>query len=51
MESATHPRSRSWGSIRLRDRVRALPLPRPDLAVLLVFAALRRPLQMRRIVT
>jgi 4-amino-4-deoxy-L-arabinose transferase-like glycosyltransferase len=38
MESATHPHSRSWNSTRLRDRLRALP--RPELAVLLVLAAL-----------
>jgi 4-amino-4-deoxy-L-arabinose transferase-like glycosyltransferase len=40
MESATHQHSRSWNSTRLRDRLRALPLPRPELAVLLVLAAL-----------
>ncbi|HEX4753904.1 MAG TPA: hypothetical protein VH268_13490, partial [Solirubrobacterales bacterium] len=40
MESATRPHSRSWNSTRLRDRIRALPLPRPELAVLLVLAAL-----------
>ena len=40
MESATHPHPRSWNSTRLRDRLRALPLPRPELAVLLVLAAL-----------
>ncbi len=40
MESATHPRPRSWNSTRLRDRLRALPLPRPELAALLVLAAL-----------
>jgi 4-amino-4-deoxy-L-arabinose transferase-like glycosyltransferase len=39
MESATHPHSRSWNSTRLRDRLRALPLPRPELAVLLALAA------------
>jgi 4-amino-4-deoxy-L-arabinose transferase-like glycosyltransferase len=39
MESATHPHSRSWNSTRLRDRLRALPLPRPELAALLVLAA------------
>jgi 4-amino-4-deoxy-L-arabinose transferase-like glycosyltransferase len=39
MESATHPHSRSWKSTRLRDRLRALPLPRPELAVLLALAA------------
>jgi hypothetical protein len=51
MESASHPRSRSWNSTRLRDRLRALSLPRPELAVLLVLAALRHSLPMRRIVT
>jgi 4-amino-4-deoxy-L-arabinose transferase-like glycosyltransferase len=40
MESATHPHPRSWNSTRLRDRLRAVPLPRPELAVLLVLAAL-----------
>jgi 4-amino-4-deoxy-L-arabinose transferase-like glycosyltransferase len=44
MESATHPHHRSWNSTRLRDRLparlRALPLPRPELAVLLGLAAL-----------
>jgi 4-amino-4-deoxy-L-arabinose transferase-like glycosyltransferase len=44
MESATHPNHRSWNSTRLRDRLperlRALPLPRPELAVLLSLAAL-----------
>jgi 4-amino-4-deoxy-L-arabinose transferase-like glycosyltransferase len=40
MESATHPHSPSWNSTRLRDRLRTLPLPRPELAVLLVLAAL-----------
>jgi 4-amino-4-deoxy-L-arabinose transferase-like glycosyltransferase len=40
MESATHPHSRSWNSTRLRDRLHALPLPRPELAVLLALAAL-----------
>jgi 4-amino-4-deoxy-L-arabinose transferase-like glycosyltransferase len=40
MESATHPHPRSWNSTRLRDRLRALPLPRPELAVLLALAAL-----------
>jgi 4-amino-4-deoxy-L-arabinose transferase-like glycosyltransferase len=40
MESATHPHPRSWNSTRLRDRLRTLPLPRPELAVLLVVAAL-----------
>lgn len=39
MESATHQHSRSWNSTRLRDRLRALPLPRPELAVLLALAA------------
>jgi 4-amino-4-deoxy-L-arabinose transferase-like glycosyltransferase len=40
MESATHPHPRSWNSTRLRDRLRALPLPRPELAALLALAAL-----------
>jgi len=40
MESATHPHSRPWNSTRLRERLRALPLPRPELAVLLALAAL-----------
>jgi 4-amino-4-deoxy-L-arabinose transferase-like glycosyltransferase len=39
MESATHPHPRSWNSTRLRDRLRALPLPRPELAALLALAA------------
>jgi 4-amino-4-deoxy-L-arabinose transferase-like glycosyltransferase len=44
MESATHPHQRSWNPTRLRERLperlRALPLPRPELAVLLGLAAL-----------
>jgi 4-amino-4-deoxy-L-arabinose transferase-like glycosyltransferase len=44
MESATHPHQTSWNSTRLRDRLperlRSLPLPRPELAVLLGLAAL-----------
>jgi 4-amino-4-deoxy-L-arabinose transferase-like glycosyltransferase len=39
MESATHPHSRPWNSTRLRDRLRAMRLPRPDLAALLALAA------------
>jgi 4-amino-4-deoxy-L-arabinose transferase-like glycosyltransferase len=39
MESATHPQPTSWNPTRLRDRLRALPLPRPELAALLVLAA------------
>ncbi|HTR74465.1 MAG TPA: glycosyltransferase family 39 protein [Solirubrobacterales bacterium] len=39
MESATHPRQRTWSPTRWRDRLRALPLPRPELAVLLALAA------------
>jgi 4-amino-4-deoxy-L-arabinose transferase-like glycosyltransferase len=39
MESATHPHPTSWNPTRLRDRLRALPLPRPELAALLVLAA------------
>jgi 4-amino-4-deoxy-L-arabinose transferase-like glycosyltransferase len=38
MESATTPHPRSWNSTRLCDRLRAVPLPRPELAVLLVLA-------------
>jgi 4-amino-4-deoxy-L-arabinose transferase-like glycosyltransferase len=40
MESATHPHPRSWNPTRLRDRLRAVPLPRPELAALLAIAAL-----------
>jgi 4-amino-4-deoxy-L-arabinose transferase-like glycosyltransferase len=39
MESATHPQPSSWNPTRLKDRLRALPLPRPELAALLVLAA------------
>src|ERR1700749_441250 len=40
MESATTPHPRPWNpSTRLRDRLRAVPLPRPELAALLVLAA------------
>jgi 4-amino-4-deoxy-L-arabinose transferase-like glycosyltransferase len=39
MESATHPHSRPWNSTRLRDRLRAVRLPRPELAALLALAA------------
>jgi 4-amino-4-deoxy-L-arabinose transferase-like glycosyltransferase len=39
MESATHPHPRSWNSTRLRDRLRAVRLPRPELAALLALAA------------
>jgi 4-amino-4-deoxy-L-arabinose transferase-like glycosyltransferase len=39
MESATHPHPRSWNSTRLRDRLRAVRLPRPELAGLLALAA------------
>jgi 4-amino-4-deoxy-L-arabinose transferase-like glycosyltransferase len=39
MESATHPHSRPWNSTRLRDRLRAVRLPRPELAALLAIAA------------
>jgi 4-amino-4-deoxy-L-arabinose transferase-like glycosyltransferase len=39
MESATHPHPRSWNSTRLRDRLRAVPRPRPELAALLALAA------------
>jgi 4-amino-4-deoxy-L-arabinose transferase-like glycosyltransferase len=40
MESATTSHPRSWNSTRLRDRMRTVPLPRPELAVLLALAAL-----------
>jgi 4-amino-4-deoxy-L-arabinose transferase-like glycosyltransferase len=40
MESATHPHQRSWNSTRRRNRLRALPLPRPELTALLALAAL-----------
>jgi 4-amino-4-deoxy-L-arabinose transferase-like glycosyltransferase len=40
MESTTHPHPRSWTSTRRRDRLRALPLPRLELAGLLALAAL-----------
>lgn len=40
MESATHPHPRSWNPTHLRDRLRAVPLPRPELAALLVLAAI-----------
>jgi 4-amino-4-deoxy-L-arabinose transferase-like glycosyltransferase len=40
MESATHQHPRSWNSTRRRDRLRVLPLPRPELAAVLVLAAL-----------
>jgi 4-amino-4-deoxy-L-arabinose transferase-like glycosyltransferase len=39
MESATHPHPRSWNSTRPRDRLRAVRLPRPELAALLALAA------------
>jgi 4-amino-4-deoxy-L-arabinose transferase-like glycosyltransferase len=39
MESATTSHPRSWNSTRLRDRLRAVPLPRPELAALLALAA------------
>jgi 4-amino-4-deoxy-L-arabinose transferase-like glycosyltransferase len=43
MESTAHPHPRPWNSTRLRDRLperlRALPLPRPELAALLALAA------------
>ncbi len=39
MESATHhPQSPTWSRPRLQDRIRTLPLPRPELAALLVLA-------------
>ncbi len=41
MESATHPHPRPWNSsTRPRDRLRAVRLPRPELALLLALAAL-----------
>ncbi len=40
MEGATHPQSPTWSRTRLRDRLRSLPLPRPELAALLVLAGL-----------
>jgi 4-amino-4-deoxy-L-arabinose transferase-like glycosyltransferase len=44
MESATHPHHRPWNSTRPRrrlpERLRALPLPRPELTLLLGLAAL-----------
>ncbi len=40
MESATHPQSPAWSRPRLRDRLRSLPLPRPELAALLLLAGL-----------
>jgi 4-amino-4-deoxy-L-arabinose transferase-like glycosyltransferase len=41
MESATHPQSpTNWSLPRLRDRLGSLPLPRPELAALLVLAGL-----------
>jgi 4-amino-4-deoxy-L-arabinose transferase-like glycosyltransferase len=41
MESATHPQSStSWSLPRLRDRLGGLPLPRPELAALLLLAGL-----------
>lgn len=41
MESATqHPHSPTWSRPRLQDRLRSLPLPRPELAALLVLAGL-----------
>lgn len=41
MESATHPQSpASWSFPRLRERLGSLPLPRPELAALMVLAAL-----------
>lgn len=38
MESMTHPQSPTWSRSRLRDKLRSLPLPRPELAALLVLA-------------
>jgi 4-amino-4-deoxy-L-arabinose transferase-like glycosyltransferase len=38
MESATQPQSPTWSRPRLQGRLRSLPLPRPELAALLVLA-------------
>jgi 4-amino-4-deoxy-L-arabinose transferase-like glycosyltransferase len=38
MESMSHPQSPTWSRTRLRDKLRSLPLPRPELAALLVLA-------------
>ncbi len=38
MESLTHSQSPTWSRTRLRDKLRSLPLPRPELAALLVLA-------------
>ncbi len=40
MESATHPQSPVWNPTRLRERLRSVPLPRPELAALLLLAGL-----------
>lgn len=40
MESATHPRSPSWSRLRLGEKLRSIPLPRPELAALLVLTLL-----------
>lgn len=41
MESATHPQSpATWSLPRLRERLGSLPLPRPELAALMVLAGL-----------
>jgi 4-amino-4-deoxy-L-arabinose transferase-like glycosyltransferase len=39
MESATHPQSPTWSRPRLQEKLRSLPWPRPELAALLVLAA------------
>jgi len=36
MESLSQPQSPTWSRPRLRDKLRSLPLPRPELAALLV---------------
>jgi 4-amino-4-deoxy-L-arabinose transferase-like glycosyltransferase len=38
MESMTHPQSPTWSRTRLRDKLRSLPWPRPELAALLALA-------------
>ncbi|MFN8218213.1 MAG: hypothetical protein U0R71_16605, partial [Solirubrobacterales bacterium] len=41
MESATHPQSpATWSAPKLRERLGSLPLPRPELAALVVLAGL-----------
>lgn len=40
MESATHTQSPSWSRPRLGEKLRSIPLPRPELAALMALAAL-----------